>query len=96
MRKEVISQVECKLREYPQLRGQESRLARLWCDAIGETLDELTEDRRRMVALRYFDGLSEEDVQRLVPVGRSCYRKWRADVVATVAAKAAYLQLLVP
>lgn len=96
MKKEVITQVECKLREYPRLLGQDERLARLWCEVICEALDELPKDRVRMVRLRYFDGLTEEQVQRRVPVGRSCYLKWRRDVVATVAAKAAYKQLLVP
>lgn len=88
-------QVEHQLREYPELPGCEEKTARLWRCVIEEALAERPE-RRRMVELRYFEGKSEERVQQMLPVGRTAYMRWRADFLATVAAKAAYWHLLQP
>lgn len=95
LRRDVIKTVETMLRAYPVFFGVPVEEAVLWRGAIEEAMDEQP-TRRRMVELRYFEGLTEEEVQERLPLGRTCYIKWRADIVHTVAAKAAYRQLLAP
>lgn len=101
MKKETVYLVEEKLRAYPGMkRHPRSGVDEAWCAVIDEMLAELREDgqgnRERMVELRYFVGQSERAVQAALPVGRNSFRTWRAEVIATVAAKAAYKKLLKP
>ena len=89
------------LRLYPELRahpayiGVPQKMAEEWCAVIEETMAEQPE-RRRLVELRYFEGLTEEEVRKRLPLGRTCYIKWRAELLYTIAAKAAYRRILAP
>lgn len=99
MSRELRTVLESMLRRYPQMKAEaRSGPLLIWCAVIEEMLVELGErpERRRMVELRYFDGMTEEAVMQALPLGRSCYRKWRDDALATLAAKAAYERLIKP
>lgn len=95
VRRDVVTVVENMLREYPNMKGQAGKLARLWCACIEEALEERPE-RQRMVEMRYFEGQSDEAVQEALPLSRNVYLQWRSELVATVAAKAAFEKLVRP
>lgn len=98
MTRDVLLTVENHLRQYRQLQRRQDREARLWCDAVRETLEEYETGgepmKARLLVLRYFDGLTEESVADMIYASRKTYFAWKRDVLCTVAFHAAQKGLL--
>ena len=96
MKRAVLLTVENHLRQYRKLQRRQDREARAWCDAVRETLEEYETGgepmKARLLVLRYFDGLTEEERRgldhiRIVCIGgvtaRALEKRGRkADIVA--------------
>ena len=98
MTRDVLTAVENHLRQYRQLQRRQDREARAGCDAVRETLEEYDTGgepmKARLLALRYFDGLTEESVMDFINASRNTYYAWKKDVLDTVAFHAAQKGLL--
>lgn len=99
MRREVLALVARKLRAYRHLQSAPDTGARLWCEAIRQTLQEYEHtgepQKARLLKLRYFEGKTEDEVRGMIFVSRNTYYGWKNDVLGTVAFYAAMRGLFV-
>ena len=96
LNKVIRQTVKGQLYMYPVLAGEDTDFARQWCGVIDAALAALPDDRRRAMEFRYVLKYTEQRVLDEMPVGRTTWLKWRADFLADVAIRAAYVQLIHP
>ena len=88
MRKSYIQQAESQLRLY----GSGAPPGE-WADAIKETLDEYKNTgepgKARLLELRYFNRMTEEQVTKRLYVSNKTYFAWKREVLFTLIAYAA-------
>ncbi len=86
------------LRQYPVLRQKRGRTARLWREAIEETLSEYRANgepaKAELLLLRYVEGSAERAMPELLHISRKTYYQYKRDVLCTAAFYAARRGLL--
>ena len=100
MKKEIYREISKRLVEHGQGQLSLDPAVMIWHQVIGETLEEYRRDgwdnKARLLELRYFEGMTEEQVEEELHISHGAYWKWKRDTFATLAAKAAWHRLVKP
>lgn len=92
MRKEIRHEIEARLYKYAK--GQERSKA--WQMIMMSELEKLTEQQKRLFALRYKDKKTEKEICRILHIERSTYYAWINDILQGIALTAAYEKIIKP